>query len=205
MVTNSRSGKNVRLSNTHNLFGQQRETLDEAYAGDIISCITNADLRIGDTLSTKKGLTFNEIPRFAPECFAYLINHSSSSQKAFRKGLDHLLAEDIVQPFRLAGEYSPIPLLGAVGTLQFDVLQYRMKNEYGVETTLDIKPWTALRWVDPSVSEETVKRAVSYDSTYGEDDCGRMVILFRNNWSLQYFSEKNNEIILHSSPATLPE
>ncbi len=205
MVINSRTGRNVRLSNTHNLFGQQRETLDEAYAGDVISCITNADLRIGDTLSTKKGLAFNEIPRFAPECFAYLINHSPSAQKAFRKGLDHLLAEDIVQSFWLAQEQSPVPLLGAVGTLQFDVLQYRMENEYGVETTLEIKPWTALRWVDSSVPEETVKKVISYDSAYGEDDYGRKVIFFRNNWSLQYFSEKNKNIILHSSPATLPK
>ncbi len=200
MVTNARTGKNIRLSNTHNLFGQQRETMDEAYAGDIVSCITNADFRIGDTVSTGKGVVFNEIPRFAPECFAYLTNHTTSTQKAFRKGLDHLLAEDIVQFFHLADEYSVVPLLGAVGSLQFDVLQYRMKSEYGVETRLDIKPWTVLRWVDPSVSEETVKKIISYDSVCGKDDCGRLVILFNNDWSLQYFTRKNSDIVLHSSP-----
>ncbi|HDP79220.1 MAG TPA: peptide chain release factor 3, partial [Spirochaetes bacterium] len=144
---NTRNGKEVRISNSHNLFGRERETMDEAYPGDIIGFITNADYRPGDTISTDPELRFNEIPRFAPECFAYIGSVSTSGYKSFRKGLDHLMAEDIVQPFYLKNHGGNLPLLGAVGPLQFEVLQYRLRDEYGVESSLDIRPWTFLRWL----------------------------------------------------------
>ncbi len=199
---NSRNGKNVRISNAHNIFGRERETANDAYAGDIIGFITNSDFQIGDTISSDPVLRFNEIPRFAPECFAYVHNTSISSYKSFRKGLDHLLAEDIVQTFYPKNGASNLPLLGAVGPLQFDVLQYRLRDEYGVETRLEMKDWTALRWLD-TVTEDTVSQMyLPHGCHHGNDDSGRPVLFFPNSWTMQYFVEKNPAISIYDTLAS---
>lgn len=199
-VYNNRTGREVRLSNSQSVFGQDREIKEEAFAGDIIGFITNGDFRIGDTLTTDPKITYNEIPRFAPEVFAYLENVSISNYKAFRKGIDHILAEDLVQSFELVNSVRATPLLGAVGPLQFEVLQYRMKDEYGVDTILAGKPWTILRWVDPALSIDEVKKLMPYDCTCGKDDKGRVVALFPNMWTLRYFADKNKDLGLYESP-----
>jgi peptide chain release factor 3 len=188
---NSRNGKNVRISNAHSIFGRERETANEAYAGDIIGFISNSDFQIGDTISSDPGLCFNEIPRFAPECFAYVHNTSISGYKSFRKGLDHLLAEDIVQTFYPKNGASNLPLLGAVGPLQFDVLQYRLRDEYGVETKLEMKDWTILRWLDTKPEYDHSEYYLPTGCHPGNDDRGRPVLFFPNSWSMQYFLEKN--------------
>lgn len=202
LVTNLRTGKEVRLSSTHNLFGRERETLDEGFAGDIIGCITNSDFKIGDTVTVDPKIEFHEIPRFAPECFGYLESVSVSSQKGFRKGLEHLLAEDLVQSFEIKGETRSVPLLGAVGPLQFEVLQYRMKDEYGVDTNFDSKPWTVLRWLAPNFPIEKISGLLPYDGAVGNDDKSRGVVLFTSDWSLKYFIEKNSDIKLYDTPLT---
>lgn len=194
---NTRSGREVRISSSHNLFGRERETVNTAFAGDIIGFITNSDFRIGDTLSSDPGLMFQEIPRFAPECFATVSNVSTSAYKAFRKGIDQLLAEDIVQSFTLKNAMGNLPLLGAIGPLQFEVLQYRLRDEYGVETTLETKPWSLLRWISP---EDSGNLYIPNGCTEGKDDRERPVLFFRDNWALQYFAEKNKEIRLFDSP-----
>ncbi|PKL35599.1 MAG: peptide chain release factor 3 [Spirochaetae bacterium HGW-Spirochaetae-1] len=199
-VYNTRNNKEVRISNSHNVFGRERETANEAFAGDIIGFVTNADFRIGDTLSSDPEITFNEIPRFAPECFAYIRNVSSSSYKSFRKGIEHLLAEDIVQSFFLKSHAGNIPLLGAVGPLQFDVLQYRLKDEYGVDSNLEMKQWTVMRWIGDADATDTADLQLPYNSAEGTDDRGRPVLLFNNTWSMQYFMENNPRVPLHDSP-----
>lgn len=199
-VYNTRNKKEVRISSINNVFGREREVVTESFPGDIIGFITNADFRIGDTLSSDINLTFKEIPRFAPECFAYLSNISLSNYKSFRKGLDHLLAEDIVQAFQLKDYNSQLPLLGAVGPLQFDVLQYRLRDEYGVESNLEMKQWQYLRWIDSSLSEAELKLLNTHNSTQGVDDQGRPVILFLSEWSMQYFIDKNKDVRLSDTP-----
>ncbi|MBP7735339.1 MAG: peptide chain release factor 3 [Spirochaetes bacterium] len=199
---NSRNGKNVRISNAHNIFGRERETANEAYAGDIIGFITNADFQIGDTISSDPALCFNEIPRFAPECFAYVHNTSISSYKSFRKGLDHLLAEDIVQTFYPKNASSNLPLLGAVGPLQFDVLQYRLRDEYGVETRLEMKEWTALRWLDTITGDDFSQLYLPHGCHYGKDNSGRPVLFFPNSWTMQYFAEKNPSVSIYDTLAS---
>ncbi len=184
---NTRNGREVRISNSHNLFGRERETADEAYAGDIIGFVTNADFRIGDTISSDPGLRYNEIPRFAPECFAYIQSVSSSGYKSFRKGLDHLLAEDIVQSFFLKNHASNLPLLGAVGPLQFEVLQYRLRDEYGVESNLEMKPWSVTRWLGDARGTDNPDISLPQSCVQGADDRGRPVFLFPDIWSMQYF------------------
>ncbi len=199
MAVNTRSGKDVRLSNSHNVFGRERETVDTAYPGDILGFISNADFKVGDTISSDPSLSFHEIPRFAPECFAVLQNVSISSYKSFRKGVDHLLAEDIVQSFTLQNSITNLPLLGAVGPLQFEVLQYRMRDEYNVETRLEMKNWTVLRWVQTPQELEKSDFILPHGCALAADEFGRTVILFPTVWALRGFEDKYKDIKLHDS------
>ena len=201
-VYNTRSKKKVRLSNSHNIFGRDREIVEEAYPGDIIGFITNSEFRIGDTISTDNSIAFNEIPRFAPECFASFRNLTMSDYKSFRKGLDHMLAEDVVQAFYMDNNTGGLPLIGAVGPLQFEVLQYRLKDEYGVDSNLEMAQWTVLRWTD-SLPTAELKSAMPYDSAMGKDEFDNTVLLFTSEWSMQYFLKNNEDIAVFESPALM--
>ncbi len=199
VVYNTRSKKEVRLSNSHNVFGRERETLNEAYPGDILGFVTNADFSIGDTISADPSLAYNEIPRFAPECFAYINNMTTADYKSFKKGLDHLLAEHIVQAF-YTKDRSNMPLLGAVGPLQFEVLQYRMRDEYGVETNLEMKQWEVLRWIGDGISGDSLKDKLPFNSGYGTDESGRHVLFFQSSWNMSYFLKNNPDVQLYETP-----
>jgi peptide chain release factor 3 len=173
--------------------------VDEAYPGDILCFVTNTPFRIGDTISSNPDIVYDEIPRFAPECFAYLHNVTASSYKSFRKGFDHLLAEDITQIFRVDGHSRNLPLLGAVGPLQFEVFQYRLKDEYGAESRLEMMSWVALRWLESPVEESELKKNLPYGAAIGMDELNRKVLLFQNAWSMQNYADKNTSFILLDS------
>lgn len=195
-VFNTRSKKEIRLSSSHSVFGKERKTTDEAYPGDVIGFITNADFKIGDTISSDINIVFEKIPRFAPEMFAYINNSSTSKYKAFRKGLDHLIAEDIVQTFQVDNNFKSVPLLGALGLLQFEVLQYRLRDEYAVETTLEIMPWTLMRWLEKPVEPEILGKKLTYSGVSGTDSLKRQVLFFENKRRLETFIESNHEFKL---------
>jgi len=200
MVHHSRLNKKIRISNSHNVFGRERESLDVAYPGDIIGFVTRADFRVGDTLSTDPKLQFEEIPRFAPECFAHMRSTSSLSYKSFRKGMDHLLAEDIVQVFTLKNSMGGLPVLGAVGPLQFEVMQYRLQGEYKAECRLEILPWKILRWMEVPPDAPEIKQAILSEAALGTDKEGRAVVLFQSDWAYKYFIGNNTFIKLFDSP-----
>ncbi len=199
-VFHHRSGREIRLSDSFKLFGRDREVIAEAYPGDILGFVTKLDYRIGDTISVNPDLVFDEIPRFAPECFAYLHNSAASTYKPFRKGLDHLLAEDIVQTFSMVGYGSTMPLLGAVGPLQFEVLQYRLRDEYGGESRLEMLPWKVMKWVAEPFNEAELQESASREVAFAKDDQNRMVILFQTEWSLNYYIRRFPAIKLLDSP-----
>jgi peptide chain release factor 3 len=200
MVHHSRLDKKIRLSSSHNVFGRERESMDIAYPGDIIGFVTRADFRVGDTISTDPKLVFEEIPRFAPECFAYMRSTSSLSYKSFRKGIDHLLAEDIVQSFKLKDNPGGLPVLGAVGPLQFEVMQYRLQNEYKAQCQLETLPWKILRWMEVPLDAPEIKQAVLSEAVFGEDKEGRAVVFFQSDWAYNYFMGNNPAIKLYDSP-----
>ena len=199
-VYHARLNKDIRLSDSFNMFGRDREIMHEAYPGDIIGFVTKLDFRIGDTISTDRNIVFEEISRFAPECFAYLHNSAASAYKPFRKGIEHLLAEDIVQSFSVKGAYQSTPLLGAVGLLQFEVLQYRLKDEYGAASDLEMQPWKIMRWVKSSLNDVDLKASMPQGAALAIDDQDRRVILFPTPWSFKYYSESNPSIVLLDSP-----
>jgi peptide chain release factor 3 len=204
-VTHSRTGKNVRLSNANKLFGQQRETVDEAYPGDIVGFVGQSSFGIGDTLSEDERIVYHEIPRFPPEVFAILNNPNPSNFKKFRDGLDQLLQEGVVQGFYLLNAGQKVPVLAAVGPLQFEVVQYRLESEYGAPTRLESTEWKFLRWVDPAMNRDQVlKKSLPTGSAFAEDSGKALVILFPGEWALDYFGEKNPEVRLADLPWTHP-
>ena len=123
---------------------------------------------IGDTLTEDPNLIYNEIPRFAPECFAYLHATTTSQMKRFREGLDQLLQEGVIQVLQVKDSNRREPLLGAVGPLQFDVVQYRLKTEYGAESRLESANWELARWIPPEFPLDSARRQAA-DRREGRD------------------------------------
>ena len=199
-VKHARTGEDIKLSDSHNIFGRDREIVNEAYPGDIVGFVTKNDLRIGDTITEDLNIVYGEIPVFAPESFAFLENAVTSGYKAFRKGMDHLLAENIVQSFKLRTPRNSMPLLGAVGPLQYEVLQYRLKDEYGAESNLNPMPWKILRWVESHTEAELLPMLPNGGGIV-LDDQDRLAMLFPTDWSLKYFKETNPTVVLLDSPS----
>jgi peptide chain release factor 3 len=201
-VTHARTGKKVRLSSSHKLFGQERETVDEAYPGDVIGLVGHSDFGIGDTLTEDSALVYDEIPRFAPECFAYLHSATTSQAKRFREGLDQLLQEGVVQVLQVKDSFSRIPLLAAVGPLQFEVVQYRLKSEYGADSRLEPATWEILRWLSPDVPLEKAEAALPSGAKIAYDTQNQPTILFPTEWAMNYFLRQNPNIVIADVPFT---
>jgi peptide chain release factor 3 len=196
-VVHTRTGKKVRLSSSHKLFGRDRETVDEAFPGDVVGLVGHADFRIGDTLSEEPSLVYREIPRFTPECFAWLQSPSTAQFKRFREGLEQLLQEGVVQAFLIKDTAQRVPLLGAVGPLQFEVVQYRMQTEYGADSRLESAPWKLIRWVMEGEVDVTLLPTGARMAT---DAAGNPVIFFQEEWSCNFFCERNPKVVLSALP-----
>jgi peptide chain release factor 3 len=200
-VIHQQSGRRVRLSSSHKLFGQERETVDEAWPGDIIGLVGYDLFGIGDTLTEDPGIVYDEIPRFPPEVFTFISNPIPANAKKYRAGLEQLLQEHIVQSFNLRHGPSGVTLLAAVGPLQFEVVQYRLQAEYGAESRLEAAPWQFLRWLEPHPALERPASLVTASGVaWGRDTDDRPIILFPNDWTMRYFVEKNPELTLHALP-----
>ncbi len=198
-VTHGRTGKRVRLSSAHKLFAQERETVDEAYAGDVIGLVGHSEFGIGDTLTEDSTIAYREIPRFPPECFAFLHNPNPGKFKQFRQGVEQLLQEGVVQVFELRDAHQKVPLLAAVGPLQFEVVQYRLQSEYGAESQLENAAWETFRWLTPGVDVKTLKFPTGCRLAY--DSAGQPGVLFPSAWTVRYFGEQNPGAALLDLPA----
>ncbi|MGA3170841.1 MAG: peptide chain release factor 3 [Chthoniobacteraceae bacterium] len=197
VVTHAQTGEKVRLSSSHKLFGQERETIDEAYPGDIVGLVGHAALGIGDTLTEDPSIVYREIPRFPPECFAYLHNPNPGKYKQFRKGMEQLLQEGVIQVFHLRNAGQRVPLLAAVGPLQFEVVQYRLESEYGAASRLEPAQWEMLKWVRHGMTPaELDALKLPTGCRVAEDSALQPVILFPTAWTLDYFRKQNPEVEL---------
>jgi peptide chain release factor 3 len=193
-----RLGKMLRLKNPSSFMARERTTIEEAFAGDIIGLYDPGVFRIGDTLTTDPSIRYHEIPRFPPEVFAYIRNPNPSKFKQYKAGLDQLLNEGVIQTFHHLDGATNVPLLGAVGQLQFEVVLYRMQNEYGAECRLEPTAFKEIRWFDPSVTENDVRDIfLGANVKIVRDIADNLVILFPDRWSVDYFSGKNPKLKLH--------
>lgn len=200
-VLHSRSAKKVRLSSSHKLFGNERETVDEAYPGDVIGIVGHDGFGIGDTLTTDPAIVYKEIPRFTPEAFSYLHNPNTAKYKQFRQGLDQLMQEGVIQALYLRNSSIKTPLLAAVGPLQFEVVQYRLESEYGAASRLEAAPWTVVRWLPVGMSEDALDALSLPTGSRLAYDLGKnAVVLFPNEWAANYFGETNKDVPLSALP-----
>jgi peptide chain release factor 3 len=191
-VKNARLGREIRLSQGLQLLAQDRTQIEEAYPGDIVALFDPGTLRIGDTLCEGPAFEYQGIPRFMPEHFSQIRLRDPSKRKQLKKGLDQLAEEGAVQVFYRPSLGDQEPILGAVGVLQFEVLQYRLKAEYGVDIVLDRLPYEIARWVEADgFDERTVKDALC---VIDRDD--RYVLLFRDQWMMRFVQERHPDLVL---------
>jgi peptide chain release factor 3 len=182
-VKHARTGKTVRLSRPQKLFAQDRESLDFAYPGDVIGLNNPGVFAIGDTIYNGKKIEYEGIPCFSPEIFAYLKNPNPSKFKQFQKGITELQEEGAVQIMHSSDEFKREPILAAVGQLQFEVVQFRMQNEYNVETNLEPLPYSVARWVGGGWSALD-KAGKIFNTMTVKDAWNRPVLLIKNEWNV---------------------
>ena len=197
-VKHARTGKTVRLSRPQKLFAQGRESLDIAYPGDVIGLNNPGVFAIGDTIYNGKKLEYEGIPCFSPEIFAYLKNPNPSKFKQFQKGITELREEGAIQIMYSSDEFKREPILAAVGQLQFEVVQFRLRNEYGVETTLEPLSYSLARWVGGGW-EAVEKAGKIFNTMTVKDNWGRPVLLIRNEWNLGQIIGDNPDLDLKST------
>ena len=198
VVSHARTGKSVRLSHPQKLFGQGRESLSEAYPGDVIGLNNPGVFAIGDTIYQGDRLEYAGIPCFSPELFAFLRNPNPSKFKQFRKGVNELREEGAVQIMYSVDESKRDPILAAVGQLQFEVVQFRLENEYGVETRTEMLPYSVARWVTGGW-EALEKAGRLFNTATVKDSWGRPVLLFRNEWNCHQVQGDHPELKLSNT------
>lgn len=186
-VLHHRTNKEIRLSRSYAMAGQGRETVDVAYPGDIVGVINPGAFSIGDTVSCTGGFSFKGMPSFPPEVIGQIRPLDVLKRKAFDKGVTQLCEEGAVQLLYSYDQPQSPPYVAAVGKLQFEVLQYRLEDEYGVRTELETLPYKYSAWLDGDA--KILKRTRS--SLLVKDTRGRVVILFGSEWEKNYLLEQN--------------
>jgi peptide chain release factor 3 len=203
-VLKSRVGRPIRASRAYRFFGRDRETIAEAYAGDIIGLVNPGQFAIGDTLHTDdEPVRFLELPRFPAEHFGR-VRLRDQRYKQFDEGLKQLEEEGLMQVFYAASGRRE-PIVGVVGALQLDVIVSRLKTEYGVDALVEPASYTAARWIQDAGPIAALLPSMGGQITLASDRRERHVLLFGSEWELQYFQRKYPEVaLLAESPAEEP-
>jgi len=194
-VNHVQGEKVIKLSQPQQFLAQDREIVEEAYAGDIIGVFDSGIFRIGDTLCEGGSFRFEGIPVFAPEHFARVYTKNSLKRKQFMKGIEQISEEGAIQIYKQKDSIAQEFIIGVVGVLQLEVLEYRLKNEYGVDITIDHLPYKYIRWVKtPDFNPRTFR--ITTDTLIAEDQSDNPVLLFQNEWSIRTVMERNNGVVL---------
>lgn len=187
-----RSGKTTKLNYPFEIFGRDRAIVDEAFPGDVIGLTNPGLFQVGDVLTERSKLFLPQFPRFAPEIFARVWPKTGSYSKSFRKGIEQLREEGVIQIFTDAAG-GPTPYVGVVGTLQLELFSWRMENEYNEQVRLEQQPFTRTRWIAGSVRPANAVPLVL-------DEQNRPVALFKNDWEIQYTLERTPGLELLDKP-----
>lgn len=188
-LLNSRTNTKLRIKRSQKTFAQDRDTIDEAWPGDVVGLIMPGQLRLGDTLCEGQPLRFEGRWHFPPECFAAIRCDDTSRRKQFIQGLTQLREEGAIQVFG-DGAMSREPVIGAVGELQFEVVQYRLNAEYRAETTLHRLPYSICKWVT-GPREQIAEMWIPTSARLLYDDAGAPVVVFDSEWSMKYCLDRN--------------
>lgn len=193
-VNLSRTGKSINLSSSTQFMADERATVNEAVSGDIIGLYDTGNYQIGDTLTTSKEMyQFEKLPQFTPEIFVKVSAKNVLKQKHFHKGINQLVQEGAIQLFKTVTmeEY----LLGAVGQLQFEVFENRMKNEYNTDVIMERVGNKMARWVEGNTVDEKLN---SSRSILVKDRYDQYAFLFENDFALRWFEDKNPDVKLYN-------
>ncbi|MFP6653989.1 MAG: hypothetical protein VCB25_00060, partial [Myxococcota bacterium] len=193
-----RTGKPIRLTNSTLLMGKDREEVEEAFAGDVIGLFDPGLYRIGDTLSDRLGVVYSGIPIFAPEAYMRVEVAGVQKRKALEKGVEQLVQEGVVQLFRDPIGGSASWILGAMGPLQFDVMQHRLKTEYGVDLSLSSLPYKLARWPQAGFNPDDVRYSERIRVVRDRDD--HWALLAHSPWDFDRLLERNESLVLAETP-----
>lgn len=196
-VFHVQGNKKMRLSQPQQIMAQEREIVDEAYAGDIIGVFDPGIFSIGDTIcSPGHKVQFRGIPTFAPEHFALVRQKDTMKRKQFIKGTSQIAQEGAIQIFQEYNMGMEEVIVGVVGVLQFDVLKYRLENEYNVDIRLENLPYEYIRWIDNPQDFDLAKLSGTSDMKKVKDLKDRPLLLFVNEWSIRMTQERNDGLVL---------
>lgn len=187
-----RSGKEVKLTYPFEIFGRDRKIIDVAYPGDVIGLTNPGLFQVGDTITERSTIRMTTFPRFAPEIFARVWPATGSFSKSFRKGIEQLREEGVIQIFTEA-DGNPVPLVAVVGELQLELFAWRMENEYNERVKLDRQPYTRTRWIIGDARPATAAPVVY-------DDQERPVVLFKSDWEIDYTIDRSPGLQLSDQP-----
>lgn len=192
-LVNHRTGRVLSTRFAHTLFGRERETVDLAVAGDVVALVNASDLLIGDTLSEDGSIEYPGLPQFAPELFRVARAVEVSKSKQFRRGIEQLDEEGVVQVLRTEAGGDREPILAAVGEMQFEVAAHRMAEEFGAETVLDAAPYVVARRTDRDGADR-LRRTRGVDVVTRRD--GTTLALFASEHRLKAIQRDHPEIVL---------
>ena len=201
-VMHGQGGKKIRLAQPQQMMAQERKHVEEAYAGDIIGVFDPGIFSIGDTLyKGKTPVRFEGIPTFAPEHFARVRQVDTMKRKQFMKGISQIAQEGAIQIFQEFNTGMEEIIVGVVGVLQFEVLQYRLENEYNVEIRMEQLPYEHVRWIE-NKDIDVAALSVTSDTKKVKDLHDRPLLLFTHPWSVQTALDRNEGLQLSEFGAT---
>ena len=185
-----RHGKNIKFSSPNAFFAEKKEIVDISYAGDIVGLHDTGNFKIGDTLTEGEKMNFKGIPSFSPEHFRYINNADPLKSKQLEKGIDQLMDEGVAQLFTL--EMNGRKVIGTVGALQYEVIQYRLEHEYGAKCNYENFPAHKACWVKPKdpKNEEFAEFRRVKQKFLGHDKYGQLVFLADSEFSIQMTQQK---------------
>ena len=192
-----RHGKNLKFSSPNAFFAEKKEIVDISYPGDIVGLHDTGNFKIGDTLTNGEQLNYKGIPSFSPEHFRYINNADPMKSKQLFKGIDQLMDEGVAQLFTL--ELNGRKVIGTVGALQYEVIQYRLEHEYGAKCTYENFPVHKACWVEPEDNngDEFKEFKRVKQKFLATDKRGQLVFLADSHFSLQMTQQKYPNVKLH--------
>ena len=207
-VYHHKTDKMIKLAQPQQFLAQDRQIIDVAYPGDIVGLFDPGIFGIGDTIcDAGHKFDFADFPVFPPEKFARVQAKDTMKRKQFVKGIEQLTQEGAIQLFQQAGAGTESYIVGTVGTLQFEVLEYRLKGEYGVDIVMQMQPYEVARWMTFADGREVTPASLrgADRGMFVYDRRQNPVLLVNNEWALGWITDNNPDLELHAVPVDRKE